>query len=169
MRTEKFSPLLDWKVLFVKPRCEKKVAEHCLRHNIDFYLPIKEQVRVVQRQRRKVTLPLFPGYVFAVFPRRDRTTILQSHMVARILEPQRSMDLARSLVMIRRALAIAPELTPEPVLAKGMKVKIIDGPFMGIEGVVEKSISKIRVVLNIEMIGQSVAVSAEAGQLEIME
>lgn len=169
MRTERYSPLLDWKVLFVKPRCEKKLAEYCLRNGIGFYLPMREQVRVVQRQKRKAILPLFPGYVFTTFPREGRTKLLQSHMVARILEPPRTSELARSLVMIRRALAAAPELTPEPKLVKGMKVKIVSGPFMGIEGIVEKSISKVRVVLNIEMIGQSVSVSAEADQLEIAE
>ena len=58
----------DWKVLFVKPRTEKKVAEYCKLYGIDFYLPLREQTRNVQRRKISVIMPLFPGYVFVRLP-----------------------------------------------------------------------------------------------------
>lgn len=169
MKTEPYSPMLDWKVLHVKPRCEKKMADYCRAHGIDAYLPLREVTKIVQRHKRRIPMPIFNGYIFCTFPSSKRLTLLQSNMIVKILAPQRSSLLARELVMIRRALRIQPELNPEPALCKGMRVKILAGPFMGIEGVVEKLASKMRVILNIEMIGQSVAVSAQADQVQVLE
>lgn len=79
--------MLDWKVLYVKPRCEKKVAEYCNLYRIPYFLPLCEKRRIVQRRKVLVTLPLFPGYVFAEFPSAQRLTLLQTNQLVRILDP----------------------------------------------------------------------------------
>ena len=77
----------NWKVLFVKPRAEKKVTEYCRLYGIPFYLPLRERQRIVQRRKIRVRVPIFPGYVFACFPDAQRMPLLQTNLLVRILVP----------------------------------------------------------------------------------
>ena len=160
--------MYDWKVLFVKPRTEKKVAQYCTLYKIPYFLPLTQKKRIVQRRKTFVTLPLFSGYVFANFSSAQRLQLLQSNCIVKILVPQSGYQLARSLVMVRKALTADPQLTAVPPLHKGQKVKIISGPFMGIEGVVTdlRGDGSKTVILNLEMIGQAVPVVTDVLDLE---
>lgn len=157
----------DWKVLFVKPRTEKKMTEYCELYGIPFYLPLREKTRVIQRRKVTVQIPVFPGYVFAQFPASRRLQVLQTNLLVRILEPESPRSLLRDLVMVRRALRVNPSLTTTQPLVRGKKVRIVSGPFMGIEGRVTRLSGPVNVVLNIEMIGQAVSVTVETDQIEV--
>jgi transcription antitermination factor NusG len=158
----------NWKVLFVKPRTEKKITEYCDLYGISSYLPLREKTRVVQRRKVTFMLPVFPGYVFASFPAEQRLQLLQTNLLVRILEPSNPRRMLRDLIMVRRALKVNPALTPTKPLALGRQVRIIGGPFMGIEGRVARMAGVLKVVLNIELIGQAVSVTAKTDQIELL-
>jgi transcription antitermination factor NusG len=158
-----------WKVLFVKPRTEKKVSEYCKLYGIDFYLPMREHTRVVQRRKTVVSLPLFSGYVFVRLLPTQKLQLQQTNLLVRILEPTNPRKMLRDLVMVRRALRANPALTPAKPLTKGRLVRIISGPFLGIEGRVARMTAKMKVVLNIEMIGQATAVEIESSIVEALD
>ncbi len=158
----------NWKVLFVKPRTEKKVTEYCELYKIPFYLPLREKTHVVQRRKVTVKIPVFPSYVFAQFDQTRRLQLLQTNLLVRVLEPDDPRRMLRDLVMVRRALRADPALVAEKPLTKGRKVRIISGSFMGVEGRVARMAGTLKVVLNIDMIGQAVSVTAEIGQVEVL-
>jgi len=158
----------DWKVLFVKPRTEKKVSEYCKLYGIPFYLPLREQTRVAQRRKISVRLPVFPGYVFANFHDAARLQLLQTNLLVRILEPGNPRRMLRDLIMVRRALRADPSLKPAKLLTAGRLVRIVKGPFMGVEGRIARLAGTVKVVLNVDMIGQAVSVTAETDQIEIL-
>ena len=155
-----------WKVLFVKPRTEKKMAEYCALYGLPCFLPLREKSRVVQRRRVTTLLPVFPGYVFARFTEHHRLLLLQTNLVVRILEPTAPRRMLRDLVMIRRALRADPSLKPARPLSAGRLVRNVDGPFMGVEGRVTRMAGTMKVVLNVDMIGQAVSVTAETGHVQ---
>lgn len=157
-----------WKVLFVKPRTEKKVTEYCTLYGLPFYLPLREKSHVVQRRKVTVKLPVFPGYVFVKFAAPQRLQLLQTNLLVRILEPENPRRMLRDLIMVRRALKANPALTAAKPLAKGRLVRIVSGPFMGVEGRVARMAGTLKVVLNVDMIGQAVSVTAEADQVEVL-
>lgn len=162
------APMYNWKVLFVKPRTEKKVLEYCALYGIPAYLPLREMTRVVQRRKVTVKMPLFPGYVFACFGHGQRLQLLQTNLLVRVLEPENPKRMLRDLIMVRRALRASPSLDAvKPVLC-GRLVRVISGPFMGVEGRVARLAGKLKVVLNVEMIGQAVAVMADMEQVEVL-
>lgn len=156
----------NWQVLFVKPRTEKKIAEYCRLYRIPHYLPLRTQTKKVQRRTVTTLIPLFPGYVFVKCNEQERLQLLKTNLLVRFLTPPRPMRLLRSLVMVRRALQANPTLEAAPPLTTGNLVRIISGPFKGIEGFVKHVSDSCKVVLNIEMIGQAIAVVAERDQLE---
>lgn len=159
----------NWKVLFVKPRTEKKVAEYCKLYGIDFYLPLRLHTHVVKRRKTSVEMPLFSGYVFVRLLPAQKLPLQQTNLLVRILEPSNPRKMLRDLVMIRSALRANPALTTTKPLAKGRLVRITDGPFEGIEGRVARLTSKMKVVLNLDMIGQATAVEIESDLVEVLD
>lgn len=155
--------------MFVKPRTEKKVAEYCKLYGIDFYLPLRESTRVVKRRKISVIMPLFSGYVFVRLLPAQKLQLQQTNLLVRILEPSNPRKMLRDLVMVRRALRADPALTPATPLTKGRLVRIISGPFAGIEGRVARLTAKMKIVLNIEMIGQATAVEIESSIVEVLD
>jgi transcription antitermination factor NusG len=158
----------NWKVLFVKPRTEKKVAEYCGLYGIPFYLPLREKTRVVQRRKVTIRFPVFPGYVFARLGAGQRLPLLQTNLLVRILESENPRRLARELVMVRRALRVNPSLGAVKPLTKGRLVRIVTGPFMGVEGRVARLSGTLKVVLNVDLIGQAISVTVETDQVEAL-
>ncbi len=158
-----------WKVLFVKPRTEKKVAEYCKLYGIDVYLPMRESTRVIQRRKISVLMPLFSGYVFVRLLPSQKLQLQQTNLLVRILEPSNPRKMLRDLIMVRRALRANPALAPAKPLTKGRLVRIISGPFLGIEGRVARMTAKMKIVLNIDMIGQATAVEIESDYVEVLD
>lgn len=161
------SRMQNWKVLFVKPKTEKKVAEYCSLYKIPFYLPLREKTRTYQRRQVVTNLPVFPSYVFARLPDSQKLQLQQTNLLVRILTPSRPRQMLRDLVMVRRALVVNPALASTKPLLKGRMVRIVSGPFQGIEGRVARMAGTLRVVLSVDLIGQAIAVTATTDQIEI--
>ena len=168
--------MFNWKVLFVKPNTEKKMAEYCEFYRIPCYLPLQEKTREIARYNKKGEMiksnlvkskvPLFTGYMFARFNMSERLPLLKTNLLVRILEPLKPRDLVRDILMVRRALRMDPSMGAIKPLTHGDKVQVIDGPFMGWCGYVLRVDDLVKVVLNVEMIGKAVAVHVELHQIK---
>lgn len=158
-----------WHVLHVRPRCEKKMADYAASQDLTCYLPLREETKVYQRRKVTVTKPLFPGYIFMVFSQAQRVLALKSNLVVRDLPALNQAQLVRDLEQIRQALSVDPTLGACAALTQGRRVRIGAGPFMGLEGVVQMVRGSARVLLNVEMIGQAVAVEVDRAALEPLD
>ena len=159
---------MPWQVVYLRPRLEKKTAEACLRHRLPCYLPLRTRTRVYQRRKVTTELPLFPGYLFVNVDEAGKLALQKTNHVLRFLVPARPWRLLRQLVQVRRALRMDPALTAVRPLAVGRRVRILAGPFQGMEGMVARLSTTMRVVLTVEMVGQVVAVQAERSQVEAL-
>lgn len=157
-----------WHVLHVRPRCEKKMAAYCANACRQCYLPLRLERKKYQRRQVEVWKPLFPGYVFARFRPEQRISVLQSGQIARILEVKDQAKFINELEQIRKALGADPGLQACPAITTGMTVRITAGPFQGLEGIVIKAKGQSRVILNVDMIGQGVAIEADEDVLECL-
>lgn len=159
-----------WTVLHVRPRCEKKVAEYCDANQVGHYLPLREETKIYQRRRVTVQKPLFPGYVFAALSSADRPLVLRSQAIVHMLPVTDEALLLRELDQVRRALSVDPTLGATQAFSKGRHVRITGGPFLGLEGVVvELTKGDSRVMLNVDMIGQAVALDIARELLEVLD
>lgn len=160
---------MGWCVLHVRPRCEKKVADFCRAKELAHYLPLRRETKIYQRRKVTVDKPVFPGYVFSSFDRDGRLDLLKTNNIVRILEPATEARLLREIEQVRLALAVDPTLGACSAVKKGARVRIAGGPFLGIEGVVETIKGKTKVSLNVDLIGQGVAVEVDREYLEVLE
>ncbi len=160
---------MNWTVLHVRPRCEKKVAEYCTRHTVSSYMPLRSETKIYQRRKVTVAKPVFPSYVFAEIDRQNRDLVLRSGNIVRMIEVVDQDRFLLELDQVRKALDVDPTLGATAAFTRGKRVRIIDGPFRGLEGVVETVRGGTRVILNVEAIGQGVPVDVEMPMLEPAE
>lgn len=156
----------SWFVAHTKPRCEKKVVQHCEREQIRATLPC---YKTAHRYRGKVCVfrkPLFPGYVFLQLNPDQRRLVLKSDHLARLLTVTDQERFARQLDEILRALAADVEVRLAPMIGEGSRVKIKSGPLRGMDGWVERRQGPTHVLLRLDFIGQAAAVKVEAWELE---
>ena len=160
---------VNWYVLYLRPRSEKKVAVCCEQHRITYYLPLREETKIYQRRRVKVEKPLFPCYFFATFDAIGREDLLKTNNVLRILEPPSRRQLLYELAQVRKALRVDPTLSTCSALKAGRRVRIMGGPFMGVEGIVRAIKGNTKVCLNVDMIGRAVAVEVDRDYLDVID
>lgn len=158
-----------WSVLHVRSRCEKKVAEYAAGYGIEYYLPLREERKRYQRRWVVVQKPLFPGYVFTCFTPDQRQELIKNSQIVRLLVVEDQHHFLGELEQIRQALSIDSSLGVSPIPKAGKRVRILAGPFQGLEGIVSTQHGETRVFLTVEMIGQAVSVSAEIDTLEQIE
>jgi transcription antitermination factor NusG len=156
-----------WYAVYTRANHEKRVAAETEARGVEHFLPVYRSVRRWKDRRVSLELPLFPGYVFVRVALRDRLRVLQIPSVVHLVGfsgqpsalPDEEMDILRSGFSERL------HAEPHPFLTIGRRVRVTSGPFAGIEGVLKRRKSNLRVVISLELIRQSVAV--EVGEAEI--
>ena len=160
---------MSWNVLYLRPRCEKKMGRHCEKLGLKFYLPLRQETKIYQRRKVTVGKPVFPGYFFVSYDRRGRLDLLKTNHIVKILQAPNERKLLHELAQIRKALCVDSTLKACTALKKGRRVRILTGPFMGLEGMVWSLKRNSKVRLNVEMIGQAVAVEIDREFLETVD
>jgi transcription antitermination factor NusG len=129
---------------------------------VDAYLPTFPLVRRWADRRRTVAFPLFPGYVFARFALQDLYRVLAVPGLATIvrlggrLAPIRDDEIDN----IRRVAAGLDVTCVRPRRVRfhrGEAVRVIGGPFEGVEGVIHQVRGSSRVLAGLS-IGLAVSI-----------
>ena len=157
-----------WYALYTSARHEKQVAKVLERKQLEVFLPLYESLRRWKDRRVLLELPLFPGYLFVRIPLRERLEILKVTGTVRCVafsgKPVPLPD--KELELLRQGLNSGGHATPHPYLRIGHRVRVKNGPFGGLEGILLRRKDRYRVVLSLELIMRSVAVEVDADDVE---
>ena len=154
-----------WAVVHARPRCEKRVVDYCRLSGFPVYLPLRKKVHRYGARERVFWSPLFPGYAFCVVSMVQRSSLRQNRYVANLLEVVDQKTLVNQLQQIRMALQAGDVLEVMPYLEKGKPVRVMGGPFKGLEGIILRIKGQTKVVINVDMIQQAVAVEVDSAYL----
>lgn len=159
---------LSWFVAHTKPRCEKKVAAFCERHQMPVTLPCYDSTHKYRGKTVTFRKPLFPGYVFLQILPEQVSTVRQNDNVANLLSVFDQVTFQQQLANILLALETSQGVRLAPTIGQGMRVKIRQGPLQGIEGTVEERFGMTTVLLRLDFISQAAAIQLEADMLELV-
>ena len=159
----------QWWVAHIKSRHEKALAHDLIRKKISYFLPMSWKVRRRSRRTIRSFLPLFSGYLFFCGEEDQRLELLRTDRVANLIEVKDQQKLIRELVQIEQALRIGAPLTPHKYIKAGQKCKVMAGPLLGLQGVVVKTKSATRLVLQVDMLGQAASVEIDVDMIEILD
>jgi transcription antitermination factor NusG len=144
--------------------------KHLGIREIDSFCPTYETVRVWKnRQRAKLVLPLFPGYLFVRICLTQWRDVLGSPGVLKIVGRKREYSvIADGEISWLQSRACKQGIEPFRDLVIGERVRIKRGVLQGVQGtLVQKGDSK-RFVLTLELINQHAAIQVNAEDLEPM-
>jgi transcription antitermination factor NusG len=165
----------QWFACYTRARHEKRVEALLRERGFDSYLPTFPRVRQWKDRKKLIDWPLFPGYVFGQFPVGELYRVVSIPGVATIVRtngrpvPVRFEDL-ENVRRFAQALAdvdVAPELVP--FVGVGQWVRVREGPFEGVCGVVLEQRNRRRVRVGVEAIGQGLEVDIDTRLLEPVE
>jgi len=160
----------QWRVLHVVPNHEKTVATHLLHRSVEHFLPL-----YTERSRwsdRSVTLerPLFPGYIFACFPREFRRAVISAPGVLKILGNKESEVVgAEEIEKIQNAIASGCVLRPHPLITVGTRIRVLNGVFAGTEGLVTELRSNCKVIILMSAVNQCYSLETDIRNVEILD
>jgi transcriptional antiterminator RfaH len=161
-------PEARWFVAHTKPRCEKKLYQHCGRAEVMATLPCYSSAHKYRGKTVVFQKPLFPGYVFLHMAPHGRTGMAQSDFVANLLEVADQATLEAQLQDIVLALASGLVVQLAPEIGTGARVRIKAGPLRGVEGFVEDRRGHDTILLRLDFISQAAAVCVGAESLELV-
>jgi len=154
-----------WVVVHARPRCEKKVAEFARQLKCPCYLPLHTRHHRYGARERSFSSPLFAGYVFCMADDAARRMLRQNRHTANLLEVADQAQLVGQLRQVRAALESGQLVEVMPFLESGRRVRVVAGPLRGFEGIVVRVKGQTRIVLNVDMIREAVAVEVDSAAL----
>jgi transcription antitermination factor NusG len=157
-----------WQVLHVRSNYEKRVVQHLNVRSVEHYLPVYSE-RVKWTDRTVLTeRPLFTGYVFARFSLQSRIKVVSIPGVVRSLgDDQHSLVSCGELERIRQGLATGMLLRPHPYVTVGQKVRVRNGIFKGVEGVVAELRQQCKVIIALAAARQCFSLELALGDIEV--
>jgi len=159
-----------WYGLHTRSRHEKIVAQRLEERGVTTFLPLVTEVRRWSDRKKSVQMPLFSCYVFAKFlpQRAERLRVLRVEGVFGLVGargegsaiPDEQIDAVRNLVEGQLP------WSSHPFLKIGQRVRIRSGALNGVEGVLLQRNGDRTLVISVDAIQRSLAVSVEGYEVE---
>lgn len=155
-----------WWVMYTLSRQEKTLCRHLRAARVPHYCPIIERRYRSPGGRARVThLPLFSNYVFVRGSESIRYHTVSTGCVSRCLSVSDPAEFVTELRQLHQLIRLGAPLTPEDRLEPGMRVRVKNGPFAGVEGVVIKRHSETRLLVMVNFIQRGASI--ELGDYEL--
>ena len=157
----------QWYALYTRHQHEKSVAQMLAGKGFEVFLPLYVAAHRWQDRVKRLSLPLFPGYVFLRSTPGRRTHARITPGVIQFVPGDRALAIPagemESLLTVARA---GPGPRPHPFLTAGDWVRVTSGPLEGIEGILTHWKGGYRLVLSVELLHKSAAVEIDGSNVE---
>lgn len=158
-----------WYAVFTRSRHEQRVFERLASTETEVFLPMMESVRKWSDRRKRIQLPLFPGYLFAkiIWNPDSRLTVLKDPGVVRIVSDYENPAPIpeEQILAIQRLITYDIPLDPCPHIRVGQRVEIRRGSLKGLQGILLRKKGEYRFVISVDLIQKSVSVEINAEDL----
>lgn len=149
--------MVCWYAVYTSSRAEKKVKERLEQAGIDCYLPLRTEYRMWSSRRKKVSVPLIPGYIFVHVGADQFIKVLNIVGVVSFLkEKGKAVPIPDKQIRQLRFVECNAE---EPMeisfeeIPVGSLIKVVRGKFAGFEGELIEVSGKYKIVIRLEHLG----------------
>jgi transcription antitermination factor NusG len=157
-----------WYAAYTRSNHERSAAEQLKQRSIEHFVPTYESFRTWKDRRKRLEMPLFPGYVFVRVAIEQRLSVLVVPGVVRLVGfdnhpvpiADEEIESLRTIVNHR----LRPE--PHPFLSVGRRVRIKSGALEGVKGILVRKKGRIRLIISVDLIYQSAMVEVDSGDVE---
>ena len=153
-----------WYAVYTRQNHEKKVEELLQEKNIEVFLPKRKTLRKWSDRKKWVEEPLFRPYVFVNISNKEYFKVLQTPSVKNYIcfEGRAAQIQDNQIELLKRIISekFDFEIYHNPIYAT-QKVKVIQGPFYGQSGEVEKKNGKSRFLIKIDQLNCSIIIDID--------
>lgn len=147
-----------WYALYTKPRSEFKAAAQFTLLNIQYYLPTITKEKQWSDRKKKVTEPLLRGYIFIFATEKERVISVEQDSIVRCIfdqgKPARIPDW--QIQNLKKMLEYKYNYFIREGIVPGVRVKIKEGPFEGVNGTVQGTGNDKTIAVTIQLLNRSV-------------
>jgi len=164
-------PDKEWYALYVQVNHEKEVVKRLEQKEMDCFLPLMETWSKRRDRRKKIQLPMFPGYVFVhvLLASNVHLTVVKTPGALSLLHnsqgplsiPSYQIENLRTMIN-----AIQP-IEIHSYLRQGDWVHVVRGPLAGCIGILNRvDLHKGRLIVSVDIIKKSVSVELDLEDVE---
>lgn len=158
-----------WHVFYLRPRNERIATRLISNHGYEVFCPVIHKMkRWKNRQRKKVSLPLFPNYLFVYTYPHELFAIRSFSQVVNFVSfaGKPSILSEQEVHGIRIMLNVGAAIAVETRFSRGEHVRIVSGPLKGYEGILVKRRNKSRFGIRLKAINHAVFIDIGQSDLE---
>ena len=162
-------PQPQWYALYTRSRFEKKLLCELASREVEVFLPMREILSRWKDRKKKVWVPLFPGYIFVnhIDTPENRYRVLNVPGAVNFVgvsgRPNPVPE--EQILAIRRFLETSLSADPYPYIQVGTQVEVISGSLTGLRGMLIEKRGKFRFVLQVDLIRQAISVEIDASDI----
>lgn len=162
-----------WFVIQTKPKNEKKVFIQIVQKGIEAFLPLVESIRYWSDRRKKLQVPLFPGYVFVHGDENERIRAISGTFGALryiMFQKRPAVVSEQEMQNIKISLQAPERIRVEKInIVEGDLVEITGGLFKGLTGFITQIRGNYKVVVNIRELGASFSVQLNNSEIKLLQ
>jgi transcription antitermination factor NusG len=163
----------NWYVIHTKPKNEKKVYEQIVSKDIEVFLPLIQTVRYWSDRKKKLMIPLFPGYVFVNTDEDERIKAISNTYGALryVMYQKRPAVVSDREVMNIKLSLQAPEKVKieEKQIMEGDLVEITGGIFKGLTGYIKEIRGHYKLTVNIVELNSTFSVQLSSSEVKLLK
>ena len=160
-----------WHVLYVRQKYEKTISARLDELGVEHLLPLTKILREYKSQKRRVIVPMFPGYLFLNVQPGKRHHITNLNGVYSFVkigqEFQKVQDWEIDNIRILASnMDNYRDLQVEKYIQRGSLIEVKDGPFCGMRGIVTNNNGN-RILVSLDSIRTAISISVPQNHVEL--
>lgn len=156
-----------WWAVYTRHQHEKTAADIMSAKGVEVFLPQYNVIRHWKDRRMKLSVPLFPCYLFVRAQLSQRLQIISTPGVNMILRrgEQFAEMTSDEIDVLRRAVDGPFQVEPHPFLQCGERVRVTRGALEGVEGILVRKKNLCRLVLAVDILARAASVEVNAADV----
>jgi transcription antitermination factor NusG len=163
----------NWYVLQSKPKNELKVFKQLVNKEVEVYLPLIETVRYWSDRKKKVQVPLFPGYLFVYGNSVERYKAISDTpgAIRYIMYQKRHAIITEEEINYIRLSLQEPERVKieDTNLVEGDFVEIVHGIFKGLKGYIIQLRGNYKLMVSIVEMNTTFSVQLSNSEVKLVQ
>ncbi len=161
-------PDYGWYALYTRHHHEKVIARNLMAKGFKVFLPLYSAPHRWKDRTKVIALPLFSCYVFIRTELKHHLDIVTTAGVHDFVRSSGfpAMIPPREIDGILKVVEHYVKIEPHPFIKCGDRVRVNGGPLEGIEGILLRKKNFSRLVLSVELLGQSASVDIDVAMVE---
>ncbi len=162
--------MVNWYVIYVNVRHEKKVVQKLLADSIEAYSPVSKKLRQWSDRKKWIELPMITGYVFVKINILEKDKVLFNHAVLGFIKfnGKEAVVKDNEIEILKSIELTGYDVTQESnLISLKDKVKINQGHLKGLTGIVVQIQNEDYVQIELESLRQSIKVKVPKSILKI--